>query len=123
MGLQMAFYDLPNGGYIELVAPTRPNSVLQPALDRRGAGMNLIAFQCEDLPATVQMLKANGVRVVTSDPTHIMVHPKSTHGVLMQLVEKSLDAPFRNKVRNSELPELAPRGGVRRDQHVYLMVD
>eukprot|EP01047_Picozoa_sp_COSAG01_P077701 COSAG01_NODE_14089_length_1497_cov_1.657368_2_plen_100_part_00 len=94
----MAFYDLPNGGYIELVAPTRPNSVLQPALDRRGPGMNLIAFQCEDLPATVQMLQANGVRVVTSDPTHIMVHPKSTHGVLMQLVEKSPDAPFRNKV-------------------------
>ena len=36
MGLQMAFYDLPNGGFLELVAPTRPDSVLRPALDKSG---------------------------------------------------------------------------------------
>jgi hypothetical protein len=36
MGLEMAFYDLPNGGFIELVAPSGPDSVLRPALDKSG---------------------------------------------------------------------------------------
>ena len=86
----MAFFDLPNGGFIEVVAPTGPESVLRPALDKSGEGVNLMCFACEDLAKTVEQLKANGVRVIEDDPTHIMVHPKSTHGVLMQLVEKRL---------------------------------
>lgn len=32
MGLKMAFFDFPNGGQIEVVAPTGPDSVLRPAL-------------------------------------------------------------------------------------------
>lgn len=56
-----------------------------------------MAFQCDDLPATVEMMKANGVRVIETDPTHIMVHPKSTHGILMQLVEKEAGAPRATK--------------------------
>ena len=97
MGLNMAFYDLPNGGFIELVAPTGPDSVLRPALDKSGPGMNLMCFQCDDLAATVEMMKGNGVRVIEDDPTHIMVHPKSTHGILLQLVEKEPDAPKATK--------------------------
>ena len=49
------------------------------------------------MAATVAMMKANGVRVIEDDPTHIMVHPKSTHGILMQLVEKEPDAPKATK--------------------------
>eukprot|EP00747_Dinoflagellata_sp_TGD_P179604 gnl/TRDRNA2_/TRDRNA2_30658_c0_seq1.p1 gnl/TRDRNA2_/TRDRNA2_30658_c0~~gnl/TRDRNA2_/TRDRNA2_30658_c0_seq1.p1 ORF type:complete len:294 (-),score=65.68 gnl/TRDRNA2_/TRDRNA2_30658_c0_seq1:44-925(-) len=97
MGLKMAFFDLPNGGFIEIVAPTRPDSVLRPALDKNGTGMNLIAFQCEDLAATVKEMKGNGVRVIEDDPARIMVHPQSTHGILMQLVEKPKSAPLANK--------------------------
>ena len=47
MGLKMAFFDLPNGGMIEVVAPTGPDSVLRPALDKSGPGMNLMA--CDSL--------------------------------------------------------------------------
>merc|ERR1719386_501000 len=97
MGLQFGLFDIPNGGYIEIVAPSGPKSVLQPALDKNGPGMNLMAFQCEDLAATVKILKDNGVKVIEDDPTHIMIHPKSTHGVLMQLVEKAPDAPKSTK--------------------------
>ncbi len=38
------------------------------------------------------MMKSNGVRVI-ENPTQTLVHPKSTHGILMQLVEKAPDAP------------------------------
>lgn len=100
MGLQFALFDLANGGYIEICAPSGPKSVLQPALDKRGPGMNFISFQCEDLAATVKTLKENGVKVIDNDPHQIMVHPKSTHGVLMQLVEKAPDASRATKTGN-----------------------
>ena len=93
LGIHQAILPLADGGFIELVAPTGPDSVLRPALDKSGPGMNLMCFQCDDLAATVEMMKGNGVRVIEDDPTHIMVHPKSTHGILMQLVEKEPDAP------------------------------
>ena len=93
MGLNMAYFDLPNGGFLEIVAPTGPNSVLRPALDKSGPGMNLIAFQCDDLAATVKMMKDNGVRVIRDELSGMVkIHPKSTHGILMQLVEKSPNA-------------------------------
>ena len=110
MGLQMAFFDLPNGGSIEVVAPTSPESVLRAALDKSGAGMNLISFQCDNLAGTIAMMKENGVRVIEDDPTHIMVHPKSTHGVLMQLVEKPANASRRNKA--GQVPDTSGVTGI-----------
>lgn len=50
--------------------------------------MSMVALQCNDVAATVAMLKRNKVRVLDADPAHVMVHPSSTHGVLLQLVEK-----------------------------------
>ena len=75
MGLKLAVFPLPNGGFIELVAPTSPQSVLRKPLDEHGPGMHLMAYQCNDLSATVAMMKKNGVRVIENDPAHIMVHP------------------------------------------------
>eukprot|EP00664_Eupelagonemidae_sp_cell27_P001013 gene1013-4045_t len=44
MGLEMAFYDFAYGGFLEVVAPTRVDSVLRPALDKSGEGLNLLAL-------------------------------------------------------------------------------
>lgn len=100
MGLRAAAFDLANGGFIEIVAPTGPKSALMPDLEKKGPGMALIAFQVEDLAATVAQMKSNGVQVFEADPTHVMVHPKSTHGVLMQIVEKPANAPVADKAGN-----------------------
>merc|ERR1712125_1863 len=56
-----------------------------------------MAFQCHDLTATIAMMKSNGVNIIDSDPNRIMIHPQSTHGVLMQLTEKPADAPRATK--------------------------
>jgi len=109
-GERLAFFDLPNGGYIEIAAPTGPGSALRAHLDKRGPGMVLMAFQCEDLPATVAMMKGNGVHVFEADPAHTLVHPKSTHGVLMQLVEKPPGAPRRNKA--GQVPDTSGVTGI-----------
>jgi len=98
MGMEMAFYDLPNGGYVEIIAPTKEDSILTPALKKNGPGMNLMAFQVEDLKATVEKMKSNGVRIVTNGLGQQLVHPKSSHGLLIQLVEKPENAKRRNKV-------------------------
>lgn len=83
--------------YIELVAPTptpttpttpAPPNILRTELEKWGAGMSMVALQCNGVAATVAMLKRNKVRVLDADPAHVMVHPSSTHGVLLQLVEK-----------------------------------
>ena len=42
----MAFFDLPNGGFIEVVAPTGPESVLRPALETFGYAVD-DAFTCD----------------------------------------------------------------------------
>lgn len=61
-----------------------------PALNKSGPGMNLMAWQCDDLAGTVEMMKKNGVRVMEDKHTGaVSIHPNSTHGILMQLVEKS----------------------------------
>ena len=38
-----------------------------PALNKNGAGMNLMAFHCEDLNATIKMMEKNGVRINKSN--------------------------------------------------------
>ena len=52
-----AFYDLPAGGYIEVVAPTRDDSAISGALAKSGEGMNLIAFVVDDLRLLLTVLQ------------------------------------------------------------------
>merc|ERR1711957_1127754 len=55
-------------------------------------------------------MKANGVQVIDNDPEPPMVHPKSTHGVLMQLVEKSPNATQAN--RAGQVPDSSGVTGI-----------
>merc|ERR1712118_307045 len=56
-GMDMAFFDVPKGGYIEVIAPTRPDSVLKAQMEKEGPGLNIMAFQCNDLKATMEMMR------------------------------------------------------------------
>merc|ERR1712037_523394 len=56
-------------------------------------------------------MKGNGVQLVEDDPAHIMVHPKSTHGVLMQLVEKAPNAPRATKAGQA-VPDTSNAKGI-----------
>lgn len=85
LGIKQAFFNLPGGGFIEVVAPTDPDSAVGQALDRRGEGMHTIAFEVDDLAATCEAMKAAGVRLIGEGGPQVFVHPKSTHGILLQL--------------------------------------
>ena len=89
LAIKQAFFNLPGGGFIEVVAPTDPASAVGRALEGRGEGMHTIAFQVDDLQATCDAMKAAGVRLIGEGSPQVFVHPKSTHGILLQLSEKS----------------------------------
>ena len=79
---------------IELVEPASPDSPISAFLEKRGGGIHHLAWQVDDVAAAIAKLSAGGVRMIDASPrpgahgTRIaFVHPKSTGGVLMELVE------------------------------------
>ena len=86
LGLKAINIELGNA-YIELAQPTNPEGPVAKFLAEKGEGIYLIAIQVEDLPGTIEKLKANGARILGGPPGQTFVHPKSTHGALMMLIE------------------------------------
>ena len=79
---------------IELVFPIREDSPIQAFLDKRGAGLHHLALAVDDCAAATEELVRKDVRMINTEPktgahqTRIaFVHPKSTTGVLTELVE------------------------------------
>jgi len=79
---------------IELLEPTRPDSAIEKFMTKRGEGIHHIAVRVENIEAALERLKSSGVRLVDSVPRRgahgtrtAFVHPSSTHGVLLELVE------------------------------------
>lgn len=88
LGIKQAFFNLPGGGFIEVVAPTGPDSAVGKAIEGRGEGMHTIAFEVDDLEATCAAMKEGGAQLIGEGGPQVFVHPKSTHGILFQLSAK-----------------------------------
>ena len=88
LGIKQAFFNLPGGGFIEVVAPTDPGSAVGQALDKRGEGIHTVAFAVDDLDAACATMKAGGAQLIGEGGPQVFVHPRSTHGVLIQLSAK-----------------------------------
>ena len=80
---------------IELVEPAAPDSPVSAFLEKRGGGLHHLAYRVDDVAAAIAALERGGVRMIDSAPrpgahgTRIaFVHPKSTGGVLTELVEE-----------------------------------
>ncbi len=87
--------DGPDGAKIELLEPTADDSPVAKYVARRGAGMHHLALRVDDVAAALAELKARGVRLIDEAPrpgahgTRVaFIHPSSTHGILVELVEK-----------------------------------
>jgi len=86
---------LPAGGpRIELLEATEPDSVIGRFIEKRGEGLHHVAVKVPDLNATVERLKAGGARLL-NDPRpgagghlYVFVHPSSTGGVLLELIQE-----------------------------------
>lgn len=89
LGIKQAFFNLDNGGFIEVVAPTSDDSAVGKAVASRGEGIHTIAMEVDDLDATVQHLEANGVQLIGVGSPQVFIHPKSANGLLVQLTPKA----------------------------------
>jgi len=85
---------LPAGGpRIELLEPTDPESVIGRFLSKRGEGLHHVALRVPDLNAAVDRLRKAGARLLNEPQTgagghrYVFVHPASTGGVLLELIE------------------------------------
>jgi methylmalonyl-CoA epimerase len=94
-GVRVAFVG-EGTGRIELIEPIAPESPVGRFLERRGPGLHHLAYRVPNLVATLGRLEAAGVRLIDRAPragAHgrmiAFLHPESTGGVLIELVQES----------------------------------
>ncbi len=81
---------------IELLEATSEHSTIAKYIEKRGEGVHHIAFGTNDLQDRLDEIAANGIRLIDKKPrlgAHnaniAFLHPKSTHGVLLELCEEN----------------------------------
>lgn len=79
---------------LELIAPTSDEAAFAKFLRERGPGMHHVAYRVDDIAAALADVKARGVQVIDEIPRTglhntlvAFLHPKSTLGVLVELVQ------------------------------------
>ena len=88
----------PGGSEIELIEPTSSDSSLSRFLEKRGEGLHHICLEVEDIDASLREMQEKGASLLDQQPRiaaegrAIFLHPKSTHGVLLELVERDQPA-------------------------------
>jgi LAO/AO transport system kinase len=81
------------GSRIELLEASEADSVIAKFIEKRGEGLHHIALKVPDLNATVERLRAQGARLLNEPRkgagghTYVFVHPSSTGGVLLELIQ------------------------------------
>jgi methylmalonyl-CoA/ethylmalonyl-CoA epimerase len=81
-------------GHVELLRPLGPDTPIGKYLERKGPGLHHVAYAVDDIESVLGSLKEAGVELIDSEPrTGIrdsrvaFVHPRSTGGVLTEIVE------------------------------------
>ncbi len=79
---------------IELLEPVGQDSVIGKFLEKRGGGLHHVAIRVPDLNASVARLHAAGARLLNEPRAgagghrYVFVHPSSTGGVLLELIQE-----------------------------------
>ena len=80
--------------HVELLHPTGPDTPVGKFIASRGDGLHHVAYRVADIDVTLEQLRSAGMRLIDEEPrTGIrssrvaFLHPKSTGGVLTEIVE------------------------------------
>ena len=100
---------------IQLMAPLDETSTIAKFLDKRGPGLQQLAYRVSDIDALTERLREQGVRLLydaprrgTADSRINFIHPKDAGGVLVELVEPAADTSSRSADRHDHL-RVGPR--------------
>lgn len=94
-GEQVRLVMVPMGASrLELLEPTSGDSAIAKFIAKRGEGLHHISLRVRDLPAAVDQLKRDNIRLVSDEikigaggHRYVFIHPSSASGVLLELVE------------------------------------
>lgn len=80
---------------VELLESTSPDGPIAKYLEKRGEGVQHIAFRVDDIDAALEELKAKGIKLIDEKARKgaggariAFLHPKATSGVLVELCER-----------------------------------
>jgi len=96
-GVRIAFLPAggPQGSQLELIEPMDPAGSVARFLEKRGEGLHHICLEVDDIDQELERLRAHGAAVLDAVPRQaaegraIFLHPRGTHGVLLELVERA----------------------------------
>jgi len=84
---------------VELLEATTASSPISKFLEKRGQGIHHIAFRVDDIRGQLAEMKRKGARLIDEEPRTgaggclvAFIHPSSTGGVLLELVQRPDDA-------------------------------
>jgi methylmalonyl-CoA/ethylmalonyl-CoA epimerase len=80
--------------HVELLAPLAPDTPVGRFLARQGPGLHHVAYQVDDIEATLRALKKAGLALIDEQPRLgirgsrvAFMHPRASAGVLTEIVE------------------------------------
>lgn len=80
---------------VELLESTDPEGPIAKFIAAKGQGIQHVAFRVPDIEAALASLRAQGIRLIDEKPRYgaggariAFLHPKSTHGVLVELCQR-----------------------------------
>jgi methylmalonyl-CoA/ethylmalonyl-CoA epimerase len=92
-GVEAVLLDV-GDGHVELLAPLGPDTPVGKYMAKNGAGLHHVAYAVDDIDATLKKLAAAGLQLIDSEPRVgirdsrvAFLHPRSTGGVLTEIVE------------------------------------
>ena len=92
-GVEAVLLDV-GDGHVELLAPLGPDTPVGKYMARNGAGLHHVAYAVDDIDAALEKISAAGIQLIDSEPRVgirdsrvAFLHPRSTGGVLTEIVE------------------------------------
>ena len=81
---------------VELLESTSPDGPIAKYIEKRGAGLQHVAFRVENIDEALAELKEKGVQLIDQTPRNgaggariAFLHPKATGGILVELCERN----------------------------------
>ena len=81
--------------YVQLLTPTRPDSPVAKAIEKRGEGLHHVGYRVADCGAALAAMIAAGAKAIDQAPrpgsrgtTVAFIHPKGSFGTLIELVQE-----------------------------------
>mgnify|MGYP001113230628 CR=1 FL=1 len=81
---------------VELLMSTAPDGPVAKYIEKKGTGIQHVAFRVDNIEAALEELKAKGIQLIDEKPRPgaggakiAFLHPKSSHGVLTEICEQA----------------------------------